>query len=164
LKQGTVNLNEDMNLLKLKTHLPLIIRTAHKMIQTIPDSDGVIGGTFGLANKNSTNEDTIVASILNKFIHDDSIRSILKLAAEIMFKINASHLYNNGNKRTSLVSAFAILRYFGYGVNKSPANLLKDWEHIVQNVANYQILDELGAESETIKYIENNIKKIIMVG
>jgi prophage maintenance system killer protein len=104
-----INVLSESHYLFLRNRLIKIIKLTHKFIQAIPDSNGIIGGHFGLSNSHSTNEETIIDSILLRMMHNANSCNVLELASQILFKINANHIYNNGNKRTALISTFSIL-------------------------------------------------------
>ncbi|GHU51031.1 hypothetical protein FACS189459_6070 [Bacilli bacterium] len=113
----------------LLMNLCLIIETTHKFIQVLPDSEGNIGKQiYGYSNPTSTNVSTILVSIIHQMMYDSTKCNILYLASSIIFKINSNHLFNNGNKRTSIFSAFNILSHFGYDISTTvdKTSLIKD--------------------------------------
>jgi death-on-curing family protein len=89
-----------------------IIKTQHEFIKNIPDINGISGGDYHLRTKHD--EQALIINVINHMLYNKNECNILSLVARIVFAINANHLYNNGNKRTSIAALSAILRWFGY--------------------------------------------------
>jgi hypothetical protein len=105
-------LNDDNERNQLIKDLVDMITRAHLFIQNIPDVDGNLAGDYSL--RENKDEKSIVDITINRMLYNHELCNVLDMIALIIFNINSNHLYNNGNKRTSLASANAILRYFGY--------------------------------------------------
>jgi death-on-curing family protein len=94
-----------------------LIRSCHNQIQSIPNLEGKMEqGSYGL--KTNKDENSIVENAINYMVYGCGF-NILDFVANIVFNINANHLYHNGNKRTSLFAMSTILDYFGYYLSYS---------------------------------------------
>jgi prophage maintenance system killer protein len=141
-----------------------LIEKAHLKIQNIKNSEGITGVNFGYSGKHTSH--SVVTGVVTCFCYEEI--NILKFISRIIFSINCKHLYQDGNKRTTIFALDSILRYFGFFLNYSNLSdeeLIEKYSNFITRVAGYKQDDELApkTDDEVIMFITNFLKSSIQI-
>lgn len=88
------------------------------------------GGTFTILNKDLLEQS--VNSIYQTFDGNELYPNILDKASQICYSLCKNHCFEDGNKRTALVTMLVLLDINGYNINNLNHNSMYD---LIYNVA-----------------------------
>lgn len=85
------------------------------------------------------------------------------MATELLFAFATRHKFNNGNKRTALVTVVNFLQFCGiflFSTNVTIINYMKNWEIFMVKIVDYYSIKKISEKEileDIIKVIDNSV-------
>lgn len=103
--------------------------------------------------------DSVVNALVNKFSYQCEEKDLFDFISVLLYRIIHAHAFNNGNKRTTLVSSANILKFFGFYIvwSSNFNKYIEEWQEFMLLIASSK--ENKECEDETIKKIKEKLLK-----
>jgi death-on-curing family protein len=144
---------------KLLSDIENLVEKSHKLAAKIATT-GEEGQDYSIKKGFEGTVSGIISSIINKSCYEPMC--LLDFLCTICIRIAIKHIWNNGNKRTSIVLLSKLLEYFGFKLKYSSSEYISNWEQtILDIVSNEELGVNKKSENELIEYLKDKIKDSI---
>ncbi|ATG97808.1 type II toxin-antitoxin system death-on-curing family toxin [Mesoplasma lactucae] len=131
-----------------------VVENAHKQAQIMKQGKSVYGEKEAGAIK------SVIGSLINNWQYRQEL-DVISMSSELIRDIACKHKFNDGNKRTSLITGFYFLNWVGLNIKYSQDE--ENWYKFIVSFLTKRVSHDFEDLDDEIKFIKDFIKQNIML-